>query len=102
MSKSKKSNASPWYWIKNSSGVSSASFTFAFISFWVTTIMYFLSSIQRCGPVEFKEFDTTAVGAYLVPILTLYFGRRWTEANSNSTQKSPTQEEVISETDASN
>lgn len=75
----KSDTKTPWYWIKNSSGKASASITFAFVSFWVTTVLYVLSSIKSCGDTEFREFDSAAVGAYLIPILTLYFGRRWTE-----------------------
>lgn len=74
----------PWYWIKNSSGNPSATVTFAFVSFWITTVMYLLSAIGKVGDVEFREFDTAAVGAYLIPILTLYFGRRWTESQAET------------------
>lgn len=91
-------NKSPWYWIKNSSGKSSASVTFAFISFWVTTLLYVLSSIKSCGEIEFREFDSTAVGTYLIPILTLYFGRRWTETKLEAdTKNQSTQEEITSD-----
>lgn len=74
----------PWYWIKNSSGNPSATVTFAFVSFWITTVMYLLSAVGKVGDVEFREFDTAAVGAYLIPILTLYFGRRWTESQAET------------------
>lgn len=86
---------SPWYWIKNSSGKSSASVTFAFVSFWVTTLLYILSSIKSCDGVEFREFDSTAVGAYLIPILTLYFGRRWTETKLELDSKNQSSQEEM-------
>jgi hypothetical protein len=77
----------PWYWIKNSQGNKSASITFAFIAFWVTTLMYVFSMFKSCGSLEFREFDTAAVSTYLIPILTLYFGRRWTESKNESSSK---------------
>jgi hypothetical protein len=46
--------------------------------------MYLLSAVGKVGDVEFREFDTAGVGAYLIPILTLYFGRRWTESQAES------------------
>lgn len=91
------SSKHPWYWIKNSAGNPSATVTFAFVSFWVTTIMYLLSSIGRVGDVEFREFDTAAVGAYLIPILTLYFGRRWTESQAESKKVAGGEEDGTSE-----
>jgi hypothetical protein len=88
-------NQSPWYWIKNSSGKSSASVTFAFVSFWATTLLYILSSVKSCGEIEFREFDSTSVGAYLIPILTLYFGRRWTETKLEIDARNQTTQEDL-------
>lgn len=76
-----------WYWIKDSKGYGSVTVTMVFISFWVTTLAFLASIVESVGPVTTRAFDTAACAAYFVPILTLYFGRKWTEAkvgNPNS------------------
>jgi hypothetical protein len=67
-------------WLKDSRGTSSASLTFATISFWVVTLAYLASIVQKIGPVEFKAFDIGACAAYFGTCSALYFGRRFTEA----------------------
>jgi len=34
-----------------------------------------------------RPFDTGACSAYFIPLLTLYFGRRWTDAKFSSESK---------------
>lgn len=72
----------PWYWIKDSKGYKSITVTLVFVSFWVTTFAYLVSLVDSVGDVKFREFDVGAVSAYLVPILGLYFGRKWTDAKT--------------------
>lgn len=69
-----------WFWIKNSKGEASATITFTTIAFFVTTLAYVASIFESIGPVSFRSFDAAACSAYFIPLLTLYFGRRWTEA----------------------
>lgn len=69
-----------WYWIKDSKGFGSVTVTFTTIAFWVTTLAYILSIVDHIGPVSIRPFDVGACGTYFIPILTLYFGRKWTEA----------------------
>ncbi len=71
-----------WYWMRGSDGKGSVTTTFATVAFWVTTLAFVASIFESVGPVQFRAFDVGACAAYLVPILSLYFGRRWTEANS--------------------
>jgi hypothetical protein len=59
-----------WIWIKDSSGYPSVTVTFATVSFWVTTLLVILSSVESIGSVKFRPFDVGAAGAYFVPILT--------------------------------
>lgn len=73
-----------WIWMKNSKGQPSASITFATIAFWVTTIAYIGSIFQKVGPIEFRSFDVAACSAYLVPVLGLYFGRRFVDAKQSN------------------
>lgn len=74
-------NKTSWIWIRDTNGRPSMSATFASVAFWVTTLSYILSMFVSIGPLQFREFDVAACGAYLVPILTLYFSRRWTTDN---------------------
>lgn len=83
MSTTEKPEAS-WIWMKNSKGQPSASITFATIAFWVTTIAYIGSIFQKVGPIEFRSFDVAACSAYLVPVLGLYFGRRFVDAKQSN------------------
>jgi len=73
-----------WYWIKDSRGNGSVTVTLVFISFWVTTLSFLASIVDRVGPVTIRPFDVAACASYFIPILTLYFGRRWTDANSKN------------------
>jgi hypothetical protein len=76
--------ATSWFWIKDSAGNASATVTFAAIAFWVTTLAYLLSIVEKIGPLEVRPFDVAACGTYMIPILGLYFGRRWTDAKLGS------------------
>lgn len=69
-----------WYWIKDSKGYGSVTVTMVFISFWVTTFAYIASIVDKVGPVSVRPFDIGACSAYFIPILTLYFGRKFTDA----------------------
>lgn len=69
-----------WFWIKNSSGQASLSVTFLTISFLVTTAAYVASMFEEVGPLKLRQFDVGATSSYFIPLLTLYFGRRWTDA----------------------
>jgi len=69
-----------WFWIRDSKGYGSVTVTFVTIAFWVTTLAYVASIFSKIGPVEIRPFDVAACSAYFIPILTLYFGRKFTEA----------------------
>ena len=71
---------SSWFWIKNSSGQASLSVTFLTVSFFVTTAAYVVSMFEEIGPLKLRQFDVGATSTYFIPLLTLYFGRRWTDA----------------------
>ena len=69
-----------WLWIRDTKGYGSVTVTFVTIAFFVTTLAYTLSIVEAIGPVQIRPFDVAACSAYFIPILTLYFGRKWTEA----------------------
>jgi len=76
-----------WYWLKDSSGHPSMTVTMMAVSFWITAVVYVASIFQKIGPFEIREFNVGATSSFFIPILTLYFGCRWTESkygNPNS------------------
>jgi len=70
----------PKWWIRNSHGYGSVTLTLLVIAFAVTTISYILSMFEKLGPVSFRQFDVGACSAYFVPLCTLYFARKHTQA----------------------
>lgn len=70
----------PWYWLSDTRGQKSITATLVFVSFWVTTLAFLSSTVEKAAGFEFRSFDVAACSAYFVPILTLYFGRKWTDA----------------------
>jgi hypothetical protein len=46
-----------------------------------------VSLVDSVGDIKFREFDVGAVSAYLIPILGLYFGRKWTDSKTNQEPK---------------
>jgi len=67
-------------WMRDSTGKRSATITIVWISFIVTTLAYLASIFDVVGPVKFRTFDIGACSTYFIPILSLYFGRRYTKA----------------------
>lgn len=83
----KKSTTIPWWWMRNDKGRKSVSVTFATVSFLVTTLVYLVAVFEKMGPLSFRPFDVGACMAYFLPALSLYFGRRLTEAKYSSTSE---------------
>lgn len=73
-----------WLWIKNTKGHGSVTVTFTTIAFLVTTLAYVLSILENVGPLAIRQFDVAACSAYFIPMLSLYFGRKFTEAKYSS------------------
>jgi hypothetical protein len=71
-----------WFWIRNDKGKGSVTVTFLTIAFLATTLWFVASMFESLGPVKMRPIDEGAVTVYFIPLLTLYFGRRWTDANA--------------------
>lgn len=69
-----------WIWMKDTAGFPSVSVTFAAISFWVTAAAYIASIFEKIGPFAIRPFDPAACGSFLGLTMSLYFGRRFTDA----------------------
>ena len=75
-----------WMWIKDTSGHESVSVTFVTVAFWLTAVNYVLSMFKQIGPIEIRAFDVGACTSFLVPFVSLYFGRKWIDASNGITQ----------------
>ena len=80
---------SSWVWIKDTKGYGSVTTTLVFVSFWVTTVAYILSIFEKLGPVTVRPFDVAACSSYFIPVLTLYFGRKFTDAKFTTPAGTP-------------
>ena len=75
-------------WLKNTQGQPSASLTMAFIGFLIVTLWLLISIFSKIGKIEIREFDASQAMQYLLPLLCLYGGRRYTDGRfSLETQK---------------
>lgn len=88
MSEKLKSKASR-IWINNSAGQPSMSATFAAVAFFTTTLIYILSSVDKIGSFTMRHFDPGICAAYMMPVLGLYFSRRYTDAKFGSQTTAP-------------
>ncbi len=71
-------------WLKNTAGQPSASLTFSFIGFIVVTLWLVVSIVAKIGNLEIRQFDSAQAMGYLLPLLALYFGRRWTDGKGGA------------------
>ena len=81
-----KSKAS-WLWLTNSAGKPSMTATFASIACLASTGAYVAAIFEKIGNVTIRPFDSAACSSYLIPILGLYFGRRFTDAKLSGNNK---------------
>lgn len=72
-------NKAPWYWLRNEKGQKSITVTMLFVAFWATTLWYVASIFETIHGIKIRTFDAGSCAAYFVPLLTLYFGRKWTD-----------------------
>ena len=76
-------------WIKNTDGQPSMSASFAVVAFIVTTFAYVAAIFEKIGPLNVRPFDAAACTAYMVPLLGLYFGRRWSDGKAVPSPQAP-------------
>lgn len=72
-----------WLWIKDAQGYGSVTVTLVTVSFWVTTLAYLMSIVEKVGPISVRQFDVAACASYFIPICTLYFGRKWVDSKKD-------------------
>lgn len=62
--------------LKNSDGKSSITFTMMIIGFIVVTLWLLLSIVEKIAGIEIRQFNGTEAMLYLVPLYSLYAGRK--------------------------
>lgn len=76
----------PWWMVKNSNGKKDAALTLMLLAFVFTLAMTFLSAIHTVNigdkNISFREFDMGFPTVVLIPLIGLYFGRRWTDVQA--------------------
>jgi len=81
----KESSKHPWWALKNSAGKKDVSMTLMIISFVFCLGMAILGSFESINLGErsfsFRAFDVGFASTVLIPMLALYFGRRYTTAH---------------------
>lgn len=69
-----------WYLLKDSDGKKSVSYTMVVITFGVLTLWLTLSMFTKVVHVDIREFDASGASMWFAPIATLYFSRKWHQA----------------------
>jgi hypothetical protein len=71
-----------WWMIKNSKGGKDAALTLMLIAFFFSLMLAGLGAIETLSiatyAVAFRSFDMGFATTVLIPLIGLYFGRRWT------------------------
>lgn len=72
-----------WFWMKNTSGKADAALTLMVASFMLSCVLAMAGAFGeiRVGntSVSFNEYNMGFATTVLVPLIGLYFGRRWTD-----------------------
>lgn len=74
----------PWFWLKDDTGRKSITATVVMIAFLATTLNYLLSFLSPIFGHDFKVFDTAACSTYMIPVISMYVGRKLTDRHYDS------------------
>ena len=73
-----------WYLLKDSEGKKSVSYTMLVLTFLVCTTWLSLSMFQKVFHLDVREFDASGATIWFAPIATLYFSRKWQQAQTDA------------------
>lgn len=77
------SKTGPWWALRNSAGKKDVAMTLMIVSFVFSLLLAGLGAIENINLGEqsfnFRAFDMGFATTVLVPLIGLYFGRRWTD-----------------------
>jgi len=77
------SKEGPWWALKNSAGKKDVAMTLMLIAFFFALLLAGMGAIETAAilgqTIAFRAFDMGFATTVLVPLIGLYFGRRWTD-----------------------
>lgn len=79
--------------LKNTDGKPSASFTMMIVGFTVVTLWLLLSIVEKIGGFQIRPFNGSEATLFLVPLFSLYYGRRSQEIKTLPTDTDPAKKE---------
>lgn len=75
----------PWWALRNSAGKKDVAMTLMIVAFMFSLLLAGLGAIENINlgnqSFNFRSFDMGFATTVLVPLVGLYFGRRWTDTN---------------------
>jgi purine-cytosine permease-like protein len=75
-----------WFWLKNTSGKADAALTLMVAAFVLSCFLAVAGAVSEVSvgdtSVTFNEFNMGFATVVLVPLIGLYFGRRWTDTQA--------------------
>lgn len=81
--KTRSSKQGPWWALKNTSGKRDVAMTLMILAFLFSLLLAGLGTLENVNLGErsfsFRAFDMGFATTVLVPLIGLYFGRRWTD-----------------------
>lgn len=84
----KKEPKTGWWWLRNTKGKPDAALTMMVLAFLTVTASYVASVVGEIDiksiHLVFEEFNVSYATTVLIPLMSLYFGRRWTDANAKN------------------
>lgn len=79
------SRHSPWWAFRNSAGKKDVAMTLMIVAFTFSLFLAALGAVENINlgdqSFNFRAFDMGFATTVLVPLIGLYFGRRWTDTN---------------------
>lgn len=76
-----------WYLLKDSDGKKSVSYTMMVTTFCVLTLWLTLSMFTKVMHLDIREFDPSGASIWFAPIATLYFSRKWHQAQVDANRQ---------------
>jgi hypothetical protein len=74
-----------WWMVRNSSGKKDVALTLMLVSFTFSIALALFGAIETLDlgdrSISFREYNMGFATTVLVPLIGLYFGRRWTDTN---------------------
>lgn len=75
-----------WFWMKNTSGKADAALTLMVGAFILSCLLAVAGAVEEVNvgdtSIAFSDFNMGFTTTVLVPLIGLYFGRRWTDTQA--------------------